>query len=161
MTIPAEHIEDSLKLEADGYVSLYQIILPEGAGTLYLTHNHDKTWQGNSYEGTFINISGVASFADEEASRPSLTILNPMNIFHSLVNQGALDNAKVVRIRVLKEHYENNVNIFRKQQWRISRVASLVEPNIVVELRNMMDGQMFMTPARMYIPPEFPAVSLT
>lgn len=157
---PESHVEDSQKLEADAIVDLFEITLNDTVTKIYMKMNSTVDYQGKTYQGTLIKIDGVASYADDQVSRPKLSVWNPEGVFSSFIDQGLLDNGRVKRIRVLKEHLDNNVNISRTQQWRITRVASNVKPIIVLELRDMLDGQMFLTPARMFIPPTFPVVSL-
>jgi hypothetical protein len=159
-SVPAAHYEDSLKLEADGYVDLFQIILSDKSSVLYLKINKDTDWQGNTYEGTGIKIDGVGNYADETVSRPKLTMFNPNGVYSYLLDQGLLDGATVARYRVLKYHIDNDLPVYRRQQWKVSRIASVKNPQIVVELRDMLDGQNFTTPGRMFIPPDFPTVSL-
>ncbi len=158
--VPKEHLEDALLLDADAYIDLFQIVLSDQATQIYLKMNSGVTWQGQDYEGTGCKIENVGSYADDQTARPQLTVFNPEGIYSYLVDQGLLEGGKVVRYRVLKTHIDNDLPIYRRQQWRISRVASLRKGLIVLELRDMLDGQVFMTPARMFIPPDFPTVSL-
>lgn len=158
--IPQSHIEDSHKLDADAYIELFQIILSDKQSKLYLKLNKTGTWGGNTYEGTGIKMDGVAKYADDQVARPKVTIYNPEGVYSYLVDQGLLDGAIIVRYRVLKEDYEADRPIYRRQQWKVSRVASVKTGYIALELRDMMDGQNFLTPARMFIPPDFPTVSL-
>jgi len=158
--VPIEHIQDSKELEADAYVDLFEIILSDKVTKIYLKKDKDVDWQGHTYEGTGIKIEGVGTYADDEVARPKLTLFNPEGVFSSIVNQGLLDNATVVRIRVLKQHIIDDVPVYRRSQWRVSRVGSMVKPTIGLELRDMLDGQNFQTPGRMFIPPDFPTVSL-
>lgn len=158
--VPLSHMKDSRELEADAYVDLFQIVLKNGDGVLHLKMNKTRDWQGNTYQGTLIKISGVGAYADDQVSRPSLSIWNPEGVFSSLVDKGMLNNARIYRIRVLKDDFDNDRPIYRRSQWRVTRVAGLVEPFINLELRDMLDGQNFLTPARMFMPPEFPTVSL-
>lgn len=158
--VPAEHVEDAQKLEADGYVDLFQIILSDKSSKIYLKINKDVDWQGNTYEGTGIQIDGVGTYSDDTTSRPKLTLFNPDGVFSSLLDQGLLDNATIVRYRVLKAHVDADLPIYRRQQWKVSRVASVKTPFIQLELRDMLDGQNFQVPGRMFIPPDFPTVSL-
>jgi phage-related protein len=158
--VPESHVEDAQKLEADAYVDLFQITLSDKSTKIYLKADNDVTWQGDLYEGTGIQLTGVASYSDGETSRPKLTIYNPEGVYSYIVDQGLLDNANIVRIRVLKEHLDADQPIDRRQQWRVSRVANLRKNAIALELRDMLDGQFFLTPGRMFIPPEFPQVSL-
>lgn len=159
--VPSTHVADSKLLEADAYVDLFEIALADNQGTLYLKMNKTVEWQGNIYEGTGIQIEGVASFSDDEVARPKLSIWNPEGVFSYLVDKGTLEGALVSRIRVLKFDIDNNLPVFRKERWKLSRVVSLKKPVIICELRDMMDGQNFLTPGRMFIPPEFKTVSLS
>ena len=158
--VPLDHVKDSKELNADAYIDLFEITLAGGTNKLYLKMNHTVEWQGNSYEGTGIKIEGVGTYADDEVARPKLTIFNPEGVFSYLVNEGLLENARVARIRVLKQHIEDDVPVYRRQQWYVKRVASLRRGFIGLELRDMLDGQNFLTPGRMFIPPDFPMVSL-
>ena len=158
---PREHYEDSHKLQADGIVYLYQIIMDNGLTTIYLKQDNDVEWQGQSYEGTGVDLTGVGAYADDTLSRPKMAIFNPNGAYSYLVDQGLLEGATVVRYQVLKQHLDLDLPIFVRQQWKLSRVVSVKLNLITVELRDMLDGQVFTTPARMYIPPEFPTVSLS
>lgn len=158
--IPVEHFEDALELDADGYVSLFEIHLSGSDTVLYLKQSKTRTWQGNTYEGTGIKIEGVGKYADDTVSRPKLTVFNPNGVFSSLVDQGYIDSATVVRYQVLAKHVETDQAIYRRNQWKVSRIIGIKVPFIMLELRTLTDGQIFLTPARMFIPPEFPAVSL-
>lgn len=158
---PIQHIADSKKLDADGYVELFEIILANGNSRLLLKQNKNVTWQGRTYEGSGIQIEGVGRYADDQVSRPRLTLFNPNGVFSYLVDQGFLENATIKRTRVLKEHIEADVPVYRVEQWKVSRVASVKRGFIGLELRGMMDGQNFLTPGRMFIPPDFPTVSLS
>ncbi len=157
---PAEHIEDSKELDADAYIDLFEIVLAANLGRLFLKQNHDAVWQGNTYEGTGIKLEGVGTYADDEVARPTLSLFNPDGVFSYLVDQGGLENAKIIRYRVLKTHVETDTPVYRRQQWFVKRIASLRRGLIALELRDMLDGQAFMVPGRMFIPPEFPIVSL-
>lgn len=157
---PLEHIEDSKNLDMEPYVDLFQIVLADRSSKVYMKANNTVTWQGDIYEGTGIKIEGVANYSDEEVSRPRLTLYNPDGVYSYLVDQGLLDNAAVIRTRVLKQHIDSDQPIYQRQQWRVSRVASVRKNMLSLELRDLLDGQYFLTPGRMFIPPEFPQVSL-
>ena len=158
--IPAAHMEDAQKLNADAYVELFQIHLSDKQSKVYLKINKDQSWQGHDYEGTGIKLEGVGTYSSEEVARPKLSIINPEGIYSSLVNEGLLDNARIVRYRVLKDDVDNDRPIYRVQQWRVSRIVTLTKGAIVVELRDLMDGQNFKVPYRMFMPPEFATVSI-
>lgn len=159
--VPAEHYSDAKKLEMDAKVDLFKITLNDEATILYMKRNSTVTWQGNEYYGTGAKISGVGNYADDQVSRPTLDIFNPASVYSSLVDQGLLENGSVARYRVLKEHLDADQNIFQKMIWRISRVASLRDGLISLELRGIADGPRLIMPPRMFIPPDFPAVSLS
>lgn len=159
-TVPSTHLEDSKKLEGDAYIDLFEIELSDKSGKIYLKNNNSVNWQGNTYEGTAIKLDGVSQHSGDENSRPKLSVWNPNGVFSSLVDKGVLDNALIYRIRLLKKDLIEDTPIYRSQQWRVSRVMSLTKHNILLELRNQLDGQFFQVPGRMFIPPEFPQVSL-
>lgn len=156
---PTSHLEDANKLESDAYVELFQITLIDKVTKIFQKVDNTVTWQGDTYEGTSIKLTGVAQYADDQTSRPQLLLYNPDNVFNALVDQGALIRATVARYRILKTDLDADRAIYRRQQWIISRVPSMKGNTIACELRDMMDGQIFVIPARMYIPPDFPAVS--
>jgi len=160
MSYPTTHLEDAQKLTADGIVELFEITLGDGS-VLRLKLNDDVTWQGNSYEGIHIKISGTSRSSDDEKIRPKLTIANPDGVFSFYVGQGHLDAATIVRYRVLRTHIDTDQNIFRKETWKVRRPVVVNKTVIVLELRNQLDGQFFLVPYRMYIPPEFKQVSLS
>jgi lambda family phage minor tail protein L len=153
------HAEDRVKLEADGIVDLFKIELRTG-GVLRLKNNDDATWQGFTWEGVAINLSGVHSSSDGEMSRPTLVLANPQGVLSQYIINGYLEKSVVKRIRVLRQNLDGNVNLFDQQSWFISRVASINRANVRFELRNPIDGPNFLCPYRMFLPPDFPAVSL-
>jgi phage-related protein len=158
--LPDEQIADASKLTADGIVELFHIILQDGSH-LYLKADDTVTWQGHTWEGIGIKMGGISNSSDAgEVSRPQLVVANPAGAFSSFVVTKKLDRAEVMRLRVLRTHILANQNIFSQQSWKVMRVLSLNRQTIAVELRGQMDGPNFMTPARMYMPPEFPTVTL-
>lgn len=154
------HIEDSQKLDADAYVTLFQITLNDGATTLYYKASKSGTWQGQTYIGTGISLSGAGSSAESEVYRPTLNLFNPNGVHNESLINGLFENATVVRIRVLKEHFTANTAIYRSNKWKIARVSSVKRPFITFELRTPSDGALVQIPARMFMPPDFPSVSL-
>jgi lambda family phage minor tail protein L len=152
--------EDRVKLEADGIVELYRIDLATG-GSLFLKADDTVTWQGHEWEGTAIQLTGYTNSSDEEVSRPKLTVANPEGIFSAYVLSGVLEKSLVRQMRVLRTHILADLNIFTQRSWYISQVVSVNKTMVQMELRNPIDGPNFLAPARMFLPPEFPAVSLT
>lgn len=161
LEIPDEHFADALKLEeAEGYVDLFKITLNDNVTHIRLKLNDTVNWQGDVYEGTGIKIDGVAKYSDDQTSRPSLSIFNPDNIFSAPASKGFLEGSLVTRYRVLRSHLDSDMAIFRSQRWFVRRISSLRTPVLTLELRDLMDGHQFMVPGRMFIPPDFPSVSL-
>lgn len=66
----------------------------------------------------------------------------------------------ILRYRVLRKHIDMDVNIFQREMWMVSRVVGLKKEGIQLELRTTIDGPFFVIPARMFMPPEFPTVSM-
>jgi hypothetical protein len=87
--------------------------------------------------------------------------MNPFGIFNSAAKKGQIDRATVIRRRVLRRHVEADVNIFEQRMWYVGRVRELISgQSISLELRNMTEGANFQIPCRMFIPPDFPMVTL-
>jgi phage-related protein len=119
------------------------------------------TWQGQLYEGMATRMTGDTRSADGEESRPILQVMNPFGIFNKAALQGQLDQATVIRRRVLRDHVEKDVNISEQRMWYVGRIRELISgQSITFELRNMTEGANFQVPCRMFIPPEFPMVTL-
>lgn len=163
-----EQRADALKLEADAYVDLYEIRLyPEGV--MYLCATQSVHWQGNFYEYWGVQLTGVGNNSDEETSRPKFSVANfaynvegePIRgVFSALNAQAKIEGGTVIRRRVLKTHLDNDEDIKTEMRWRVARIASLRADVITLELRNFLDGPRFTIPARKFMPPEFPQVSL-
>ena len=156
---PYDHITDGQKLTADGIVDLYEITLTTG-DKIYLKANNSVTWQGKDFEGTYIKLGGEKKMTSGEQSRPNLTVINPNGAFSSLIGRGYLNRAEVIRYRLLYQHLLQNKPIFKRTIWRITRIPMVNDSVINLELRSPWDMPNFVTPARMFIPPEFPSVSL-
>jgi len=160
-TLPASHVVDANKLDgADAIVELFEIAL-RPSGRLFLKPDNAVTWQGNTYEAIGMKLDGVSSSADDDKSRPRLQIANPEGYFSPFIRTGAVDQAIVTRIRVLRADLEADNSTCQKQSWTISRVVSLNKQYAIFELRDSLDGQFYILPARMFIPPQFPAVKLS
>jgi phage-related protein len=158
---PVEHIQESQTLTADALVDLFEIHLRNSSVVIRLKNENTVTWRDKTYEGCSIRLSGDTRSADAEEQRGKLQIMNPLGMFNSFAFDGTLDMATVKRKRVLKNHLEGNVNLFQQRMWYISRVTEVItNQSISVELRNMTQGPIFMIPARVFMPPEFPTVSL-
>lgn len=156
------HIQEAMKLEAQGYRALYFMRLrPRGLPDvlLYFTPTQEVTWQGKKFESFPCHVTGYRRASDEEMSRPKFSVINPDGVFTKYAHEGWLDNAEIVRYMVLKEHLEGDINSFVKHTWRISKVIAATKDLVTAELRGATDGQMFTLPAGQYLPPKFPQVS--
>lgn len=158
---PASHLEESLKLTADALVDLFSIQLVTKPVTIRVKNDNTVTWQGNTYEGWPIQLSGDKMTADGEESRPSLIFANPYGAFNRFAQDGDLERATVIRRRVLREALEQDVGIFQQHMWYVSRVREVKSGEaITLELKQLTEGPLFKLPVRKYMPPEFRQVSL-
>lgn len=173
--IPETQLEDAQKLIADGIVQLYEIKLADGS-RIYLKQDDSVTWNNHTWTGIPILFEGYSTAQGDSYSRPTLSIANPDTIspldgtakstLSSLVlprkdyPYGLLNRAQVTRYIVLYEDLKANKPIYQKKSWIIWFIKMINKNLIQVELRNPMDGVNFDVPARMYIPPEFPFVTL-
>lgn len=158
INIPESHKEENLKLEAEPYVDLFEIQLYNGT-ILRLKAGEDIEWNGYLWEGYPIYISGY-EIDSEKLSRPTLQVVNPEGIFSSLFIRGELDKSVIYRYRILREDIEYNRAIYQRLKWLIWKVKSLNKNYVEMELRNPIDGNNFNVPARLYVQPEFPSVTL-
>nr|DAT12551.1 MAG TPA: minor tail protein L [Caudoviricetes sp.] len=156
--IPDTHKIENLKLEADAYVDLFQIDLYNKT-TLRLKAGDDIEWAGYLWEGYPIELSGH-ELDSEKLSRPTLRVVNPEGIFSSLFISGDIEKATLYRYRVLRQDLDNNREIYQRLKWIIWNVKSITKNYVELELRNPMDGNNFNVPARLFIQPDFPSVTL-
>lgn len=180
-SIPEEHLEDAQKLTAEGILQFYEIKLINNT-YLYLKPDNSVHWNGNDWTGIPILFEGYSTAQADTYSRPTLSIANPDYInaqdgnarssLSSLVlpsaeyPYGLLNRATVNRYLVLSDNvYTDQTDpdwrpIYQKKTWIIWFIKTINKNMVQVELRNPMDGVNFDVPARMYMPPEFPFVSL-
>jgi lambda family phage minor tail protein L len=157
--MPLSMAAEALQPTGDGPVELYELrLIP--SGVIFFKENDTVTWQGNRYDGLALRLTGVEANSDGSESRPKLQVVNPGGMFSPFVVAGSLEKAIVIQRTVLRRHLDRNARIFMQRQWYISRVAELTDQSITVEMRELSEGPHFMVPARMYIPPAFPVVSL-
>lgn len=159
MTIPTSHEVDAHLLTADGKVDLYKITLTNGS-VIYIKSNNDVTWQGNTYTGTVVQLTENNQSSDGQLARPKLMFANPLAAYSPLVAQGTLNNATVVRYRVLLADLLANNNIYQQNTWRLRRITALDRNQVTCELRDTIDGQYFTIPYRKFSYPDFPTVTL-
>jgi phage-related protein len=159
--LPQTHVEDALKLKADGRIHLFELS-PLSGGTIYFKDDNDVTWQGNTYEGLPCSLSGE-EFRTEGTPTPKLTIgqdnldLLP---FKGLINDGKLDGATLVRKTLLLDDLINNRNIKQVTTFRVKRIDEYSRTKITVTLASFSQAQSQTLPFRQYVPPAFPWVDL-
>lgn len=160
---PSSHVQSAHDITADAIVDLFELTLV-GTPTPTVVRFRDgpKTvWQSKTYESMACKLMGHQLNADGGKSRPSLTVMNPAGLFNSFVFAGYLDGAQVVRRRVLRQHLETNVNLSDPNYWFVARVKDLISgQGITMELRSLSDGPDLQVPARTFMPPAFPFVTL-
>jgi phage-related protein len=160
---PESHVAESLKLTADAQVSLFEIklIAAPGQPIVRLTETKSLTWQGQYYEGTALRFTGESRSADEQRTRPRMTVLDQAAILLEYAFIGYLDYAQVTRRLVLRQHLDANVNLAITQTWYVSRIIEAITgQSLSVEMRSYSDGPSYQIPARSYTPPDFPFVSM-
>lgn len=157
--IPQSHRENNEKLVSDGYVHLFEIKLRNG-DYLYFKENNTVKWQGRTWTGIPMAFEGYSSASGESLSRPTLSIANPEGSFSTFIRDGILLRSVITRYSVLYQDILNDNNIYQKKVWVAWNVPQLTRDMLQLELRNPMDGVNFDVPARMYLPPEFPSVTL-
>lgn len=159
---PIEHIEDALLLQGDARPDLWEVTLKiPGAPTVYRFWNGPQiTWQSNVYDGMASQLQGEERSSDGQAARPTLTVMNPSNIFGPFASAGYFDLAVVVRKRLLQAHLEANVNLFQTNLWICGRPIQVSNQALSLELRSPLDIPVWLTPKRSYQPPEYPFVVL-
>lgn len=157
--IPQEIKDTAFDLEADALVTLYEVELTNGV-VLRLCPQRPVIWKGNEYDALPAHMADIEIDAQGKLNRPKFSFANPEGIFSFPINNGFLDNAIISRIQILKEDLEANRDIAIQHRLRVSRVVSMMQEVVVVELRDVLDGHQFEIPARRYLPPEFPHVKL-
>lgn len=158
---PAEHVAEAQKLTADALVHLYEVTLNDGLTTLRFRDGPQTVWQTKTYESMACRLTGLEQSADGSKARPLLTVMNPEGVWNSFIHAGLCDGAAVTRREVLRQYLEQDINISDPAYWYISRVKELVKnQGVTFELRALTDGPDIKIPARVYIPPDFPFVTL-
>jgi hypothetical protein len=162
---PGDHIDESLKLEADGYVDLWEIRLKK-VGIIYrftqaVSDGAEIVWQGETYEALACQMQGERRSTDDQAARPKLIVVNPENVFGAYAAEGFFDLAEVTRFRVLGRHVLANVNIFQKRLWLVRRPLEVTDQVLTLELGSPLDMPAWQTPRRIFSPSEgYPFVVL-
>lgn len=159
MTTPVEHLEESLKLEADKPIDLWEIVLKNTSTRIYARYGPTVTWQGHEYQKMGIQLTEESEHADDQNGRPTLTVVNPDGLFGPFAAAGYLELATVYRRRVHQVHLNANANIYEQRVWFVGRIVGVRPQAIQLELRGANDIPNFLIPPRMYLAPEFPIVS--
>lgn len=160
-TLPQEHIDDSHKLIADGRVDLFALS-PAIGSTVFFKPDNDVTWQGVFYKGIPCQLTGE-QMSGEGWKPPKLQIGQPdidISAFKALLYDGYVDNATVVRYRVLREHLEDDLDIKVTQTYRVKRVEGYGRTQIILQLATISDALGFTMPHRLYLSPAFPSVRI-
>lgn len=161
-SLPANHIEDALKLEeADARIDLFELS-PLSGGTIYFKSDNNVTWRGQLYEGLPMQFSGE-EFDLEKTPEPQLQIgqedldLLP---FKGLVFDGYLEGATLVRKRVLLDDLLNDRDIKQETSFRVKRVSQYSRVSITMVLSSFSSAIRQTVPFRQYLPPAFPYLQL-
>lgn len=168
MSTPASHVDEGLKLTADGEIEFYEIALrnvPNGATAVIRFRDgpmgSTTQWANKTWEHLACQMTGQSKSSEEERSRPTLRLMNPVGIFNDAAFNGRFDSAVVQKFTVLRDHLEKGLAISNNEIWFIGRVKDLISgQSISFELRSLSDVPDQIVPARMFAPPEFPFVSL-
>lgn len=159
--LPASQIEDSLSLNADAVIDLFEL-QPLAGGTVYFKPDNPLTWRGHDYEGLPCQLSGV-EFDVEKTPTPRMTIgqedldLLP---FKGLLHDGYLDGATLIHRRVLLEDLLADLDIKQTTVYRVKRVESYSRTMISLVLASFSGAVSQTIPFRQYVPPAFPYVDL-
>ena len=161
-TLPQSHVDDALKLTADGKVPLYELS-PISGGTVYFTPDSDVTWQGQLYEGLPCQLSGEEISSEKSSPTPRL-VIGQENLdllpFKGLVNDGYLDGALLVRKKVLVEDLKADLNVCERTVFRVKRPDNYSRTVISLVLATYSTAHDQTVPFRQYVPPAFPWVDL-
>ena len=160
---PAEHIDDSLKLIADGEVVLFEITPSDGTGVLRIKPDNDVTWLGHTYTGIPMQLTGEKRQSDTGFANPRLTIGQEnidLSIFKPLIADGSLDNAKIKKITVLLDNIENNRDVKETMTYRVKQVQGYSSIQISLLLATYSDSLGFDLPIMAYDQPDFQAVQM-
>lgn len=162
--IPDPHKEDSLKLNPEELLELFEVTLV-GGSKIYANNGPEVEWSPTdtnnplTFESVFIKLSNAGRNSGEQRVRPTLTVGNPMEMFHVPIAQGHLDGAEVIRYKVKPSLLKADPPVFEKSMWYIAHIRSLGEV-ITVQLRSLSDRQEGLIPIRQYLKPEFPSVTI-
>jgi phage-related protein len=147
-------------MEGDGLRSLWEIRLSVVPTIVRFRNGPTTTWQGVTWNSHGCSLAGEAYNADDEVARPSLTIANPENMYGAFAEAGYFDMALVVRKQVLQDHLDRDIPMWQQNIWLCGRVAAVNDQIIQLELRSPYDLPKWKTPARKFMPPDYPFVTI-
>lgn len=156
---PTDHQWDAVKLTGDGKVDLFEIVCLDGM-KFFLKNSDTVTYNSVTYEGVALQFGGSRRTSKEETPRPSLTLVNPEGVLSQYVLDELFDFGKVVRRQLLRAELDGNTGAPYEEKYFIARATSLTKRSVTFELRGYSDRFNANIPARMYILPDFPMVSL-
>lgn len=159
-TAPVSHLNESLKLEGDSYIDLWEITLKGVSTIVRFWNGPTRTWQGVSWEGISCQLAGEAQGDQNQNVRPTLNVVNPSMVFGPFAAAGYFDLAVVVRKRLLQSHFTGNVNEFQQRVWIVGSIPAVSDQGLRLDLRSPTDTPAWKTPRRTYSPPEFPFIVL-
>lgn len=162
-TIPAPQIADSLKLEADAIIELFELTPSGSTGTVRFKRDNDVTWRGFLYQGIPMSLSGEKKTSDSGLSMPKLSIgheNSDLSQFKPLAFDGFLDNAVIVKITILLDDLVNNRLVRTLNVYRVKRLEENSRSKMVMQLATLSDSLGFQLPYRQYLPPAFPSVQM-
>jgi phage-related protein len=161
--IPTTHITDAHRMIADAVIELFELSPSVGSGTIRFKNDSDETWLGNLYTGIPLQLEGETFTAQGTPPQPSLQIGNldvDLSAFKPLIWSGGIDNARILRHRVLLDDLINNRNIKQTSVYRVKRVDGYSASQIKLSLAVFSPTGPTTMPFRSFIPPAFPFVVL-
>ena len=153
------HQEQARTLNPEPYVDLYEVRVNPSA-VVRLTNHPNVSWAGSEWENWAVELNGLGAKTTGEVNRPQLRLANLGGLFSPIVAGGLVYQGSVTRYRVLIQDLHDGRVSYLRNFWEVSRVASLSKDAIVLELSAPMDRQDYSLPARQFIAPEFPYVTL-
>lgn len=168
MAIPASHVDEGLKLTADGEVVFFEIALkniPDGGVAVIRFRDgpmgSTTQWNGKTWDHLACQLTGQQRSSEDEKSRPRLRLINPVGVFNQPAFSGQFDGSVIQKFTVLRRHVESNLTIANNEIFFIGRVVELIAgQSISFELRALSDVPDQKVPARVYMYPEYPTVTL-
>jgi phage-related protein len=160
---PIEHVRDSHSLIADGEIFLFELTPSGGTGVLRFKADNTASWRGNVYTGVPLQVTGEKQSADSGLTMPKMVLGDPnsdLSQFKPLVFDGYLDNAIILRIRILLDDMLNNRLIREIDTFRVKRVEGYSRNQIQLQLATLSDSLGFSLPYRQFLPPAFPSVQM-